>query len=87
MELLGNLGTPSKKKTSYLVTLSKKVGGGQDQITISGPLEIVTSLEGGMGIKNQCHYFYSHFRWYFKNRMVLNQTLELPFFSSPLNTQ
>ena len=80
------LGTPSKKP-SYLVTLSKKVGGGQDQITISGPLEIVTSLEGGRGIKNQCHYFYSHFRWNFKNRMVLNQTFEPPFFPVPYNTQ
>ena len=45
--------------------LSKKVGGGQDQITISGPLEIMTSLEGGMGMKNQCHYLNDHFRWYF----------------------
>ena len=42
-------GLLSEPKTSYLVTLSKKVGGGQDQITISGPLEIVTSLEGGRG--------------------------------------
>ena len=39
-----NKGRLQKKKTSYLVTLSKKVGGGQDQITISGPLEIMTSL-------------------------------------------
>ena len=73
-----------QKKTSYLVTLSKKVGGGQDQITISGALEIVTSLEGGRGIKNQCHYFYSQFRRNFKNRLVLNQTFESPFFSSLL---
>ena len=33
------LGMPLKN-ASYLVTLSKKVGGGQDLITISGPLEI-----------------------------------------------
>ena len=51
-----------KKNPSYLVTLSKKVGGGQDEITISGPLEIMTSLEGGRGIENQCHYFCGHFR-------------------------
>ena len=76
-----------QKKTSYLVTLSKKVGGGQDQITISGPLEIVTSLEGGRGTKNQCHYFYSHFMWYFKNKMVLNQTLEPQIFPVPYNTE
>ena len=69
------------------MTLSKKVGGGQDQITISGPLEIVTSLEGGRGTKNQCHYFSSHFRWYFKNKMVLNQTLEPQFFPVPYNTE
>ena len=49
----------------YLVTLSKKVGGGQEQITISGPLEIMTSLEGGRGMKNQCHFYYGHFWWYF----------------------
>ena len=42
------------------MTLSKKVGGGQDQITILGPLEIMTSLEGGMGMKNQCHYLNDH---------------------------
>ena len=33
-----------QKKTSYLVTLSKKVGGGQDEITISEPLEIMWQL-------------------------------------------
>ena len=60
-------GRLQKIKTSYLVTLSKKVGGGQDQITISGPLEIMTSLEGGMGMKNQCHNLNDHFRWYFNS--------------------
>ena len=42
-------GRLQKIKTSYLVTLSKKVGGGQDQITISRPLEIMTCSEGGKG--------------------------------------
>ena len=31
-----------KKKTSYLVTLSLKVGGGQDEITLLGAAKIVT---------------------------------------------
>ena len=50
-----------QKKPSYLVTLSKKVGGGQDQITILGLLVIMTSFEGERGMKNHCHYFYGHF--------------------------
>ena len=41
------LGTPSKKKPVKLVTLSKKVGRGQDQITIFSPSKIVTCLTGG----------------------------------------
>ena len=36
-----------KKKTVKLVTLSKKVGRGQDQITIFSPSKIVTCLIGG----------------------------------------
>ena len=31
-----------KKKTSYSVTLSLKVGGGQDEITLLGAAKIVT---------------------------------------------
>ena len=31
-----------KKKTSYLVTLSLKVGGGQDEIILLGAAKIVT---------------------------------------------
>ena len=38
-----SLGTNSKKKTSYLVTLSQKVGGGQDEITLLGAVKIVIS--------------------------------------------
>ena len=35
-------GRLPKKKTSYLVTLSLKVGGGQDEITLLGAAKIVT---------------------------------------------
>ena len=35
-----------KKPTSYLVTLSKRGGWGQNEITFLGALEIITSLEG-----------------------------------------
>ena len=66
-------GRLQKIKTSYLVTLSKKVGGGQDQITISGPLEIMTSSEGGRGVKKHCHFFFDHFSWYFCKAFVLVQ--------------
>ena len=40
-----------KKKTSYLVTLSKRGGRGQNEITILGALEIMTSLEGRGGYR------------------------------------
>ena len=40
-----------KKKTSYLVTLSKRGGRGQNEITILGVLEIMTSLEGRGGYR------------------------------------
>ena len=39
----GPLGTTSKKNPSYSVTLSLKVGGGQDEITLIGVAKIVTS--------------------------------------------
>ena len=39
-ELKGRL---QNKKTSYSVTLSLKVGGGQDEITLLGAAKIVTS--------------------------------------------
>ena len=35
-------GRTKKKTTSYLVTLSLKVGGGQDEITLLGAAKIVT---------------------------------------------
>ena len=35
-------GRTQNKKTSYLVTLSLKVGGGQDEITLLGAAKIVT---------------------------------------------
>ena len=41
-----------QKKTSYLVTLSKRGGRGQNEITILGALEIMTSLEGRGGLQN-----------------------------------
>ena len=37
-------GRLPKKNTSYLVTLSLKVGGGQDEITLLGAAKIVTRL-------------------------------------------
>ena len=37
-----NKGRLPKKNTSYLVTLSLKVGGGQDEITLLGAAKIVT---------------------------------------------
>ena len=40
-----------KKNTSYLVTLSKRGGRGQNKITILGVLEIMTSLEGRGGYR------------------------------------
>ena len=36
-------GRRQKKKTSYSVTLSLKVGGGQDEIILLGAAKIVTS--------------------------------------------
>ena len=47
IQISDELGTPSKKKPVKLVTLSKKVGRGQDQITIFSPSKIVTCLIGG----------------------------------------
>ena len=41
-----------KKKTSYLVTLSKRGGRGQNEITILGALEIMTYLEGRGVVQN-----------------------------------
>ena len=42
-----------KKIPSNLVILSKTVGGGQNEITILGASEIMTSLEDAGGLKNQ----------------------------------
>ena len=52
--ILESKGSLKKKKTSYLVTLSKRGGRGQNEITILGALEIMTSLEGrwGGGLQN-----------------------------------
>ena len=45
--LTGPKGRLQKKKPVNLVTLSKKVGRGQDQITIFSHSKIVTCLIGG----------------------------------------
>ena len=50
--MISNKGSLQKKKTSYLVTLSKRGGRGQNEITILGALEIMTSLEGRGGLQN-----------------------------------
>ena len=77
-----SLGSLTEPKTSYLVTLSKKVGGGQDQITISGSLEIMTSSEGGRGVKKHCLFFFDHFSWYFCKALVLVQGGERDFYDT-----
>ena len=51
MVFLGSVVREALKKTSYLVTFSKKGGRGQNKITILGALEIMTSLEGRGGYR------------------------------------
>ena len=45
-------GRLQKKKPGYLVTLSKRVGRCQNEITILGALEIMTYLEGRGVVQN-----------------------------------
>ena len=59
------LGMPSKKQTSYSVTLSLKVGGGQDEIILLGAAKIVTRWLRWGGLRSLCHHFLGYFWQYF----------------------
>ena len=54
-----------KKNTSYSVTLSLKVGGGQDEITLLGAAKIVTRWLRWGGLRSLCHHFLCYFWQYF----------------------
>ena len=53
------------KKPSYSVTLSLKVGGGQDEIILLGAAKIVTRWLRWGGLRSLCHHFLCYFWQYF----------------------
>ena len=50
---------------SYSVTLSLKVGGGQDEIILLGAAKIVTRWVRWGGLRYLCHHFLGYFWQYF----------------------
>ena len=54
-----------KKNTSYSVTLSLKVGGGQDEIILLGAAKIVTRWVRWGGLRSLSHHFLCYFWQYF----------------------
>ena len=53
--------------------------------SISGPLEIMASLKGGRGIRNQCHFFNSRFEKKLNALMMTKEASESLYCQEPGN--